>query len=147
VTLNNEAIEVLTMMFNISGYIEPNNHVFEWTLNPRTLCRQAERQQKLAGIPKNRRSKFHDIRKYFGSEITSKNPAAATKALGHVDPKVATNYYTNQRQVSDPFVNAIMPIRKTIDLIDLQKNSPTPPPAPTLLHHYTACNTEVIVMF
>ncbi|MDR1383194.1 MAG: tyrosine-type recombinase/integrase [Planctomycetaceae bacterium] len=147
VTLNNEAIEVLTMMFNISGYTEPNNHVFNWTMNLRTLYRQAERQQKLAGIPKNRRSKFHGIRKYFGSEITSKNPAAATKALRHVDPKVATNYYTNQRQVSDPFVNAITPIRKTIDLIDLQKNSPTPPPTPVLLHHYTACNTEVIVMF
>jgi integrase len=142
--LNDEAINSLKKIRNVSQNTQPEDRVFKWSMNRRTLYSKAKKQQTLAGIPKERQFKFHGIRKYFGSEIARKKPAAATKALGHSDNKVTINYYMNRRQVSDPFVNAIAPIGNTIDS---QEKTPLIQPSITLLHHYTACNTEVIVIW
>ncbi|MDR1958337.1 MAG: site-specific integrase [Planctomycetaceae bacterium] len=122
IMLNEEAVQTLRTMQSISPCTNPDDHVFRWEKAKRTFYKHADKQQKFAGIPEERRFKFHGIRKYFGSEIAKRNPTAATKALGHVNPIVASRYYINGQIVALPFINAIVPIAS------LMEAKFTPPP-------------------
>ena len=108
--LNREAMEMLDRMKKISPYIGNDDRVFGWDMHPRTLYDHANKQQALAGIPKDRRFKFHAIRKYFGSELAKENLAVATKALGHSNPTVTARYYLNQKQIVIPAIAKIKPL-------------------------------------
>ena len=117
ISLNDEAVEVLEAIRQASDHTAPNDRVFCWEMDHRTLYRHASSQMRAAGFPENRRFKFHSVRKHFGSELACVNFAAATKALGHSNPTVTTRYYMNRKQVVAPAVNRIKPIGQAIEAV------------------------------
>jgi integrase len=128
--LNDEALEALNTLFRISEKKSTEDRVFAWSMNKKTFYEHAKKQQKLAGILKERQFKFHAIRKHFGSTIARENPAAAAQALGHPDLKVTTNYYMNRKQVTDPFIDNIRPLKSTATPPPPTDNKYPPTPCP-----------------
>ncbi|MDR1384787.1 MAG: tyrosine-type recombinase/integrase [Planctomycetaceae bacterium] len=118
ISLNAEAMEVLKTMQELSKTVTKNSIVFKWGMHSQTIYYHANKHLKAAGIPQERRFKFHSIRKHFGSELMKESLAAAAKGLGHRNQQTALNYYGNSKQMCDPFVERITPIRSKI----------TPPP-------------------
>ena len=91
--------------------------MFQWPHHPTYLWQRFARLLKLAGLPTDRKSKFHRIRRSVGSYIKAAG-GDPSEALRHRDPRSIKSYI-------DP---RVCPTQQSVDFLFRPKGSE--PPAP-----------------
>ena len=92
--------------------------VFPWPYNDNYLWRRYDEVLKLAGLPTDRRSKFHRIRRSVGSYVKAAG-GDPTEALRHADSRTTANYI-------DP---RVCPKQHSVDFLFRPNSEPEPPRA------------------
>lgn len=82
---------------NLAKMPQDHEQVFYHAHDWRTLYRELDRLEYLAGIPKERAFHFHDIRRLVLLEVCEINSAAAVALAGHQNILMTSRHYVNSR--------------------------------------------------